>query len=318
MEDKIFISVASYKDPLLFDTLRSAVKNATRPEALVFGVVDQGHHAQHDAIADLPFAKQVRYVFVNAKDTLGACWARSLVQSLYDGEKYYMQIDAHMSFTPGWDSNLRDRHTQLLAREPKPIITTYPHGFSIVDGVVKHDCGLDVDSVLVIRPCKDRVPTESKSAINIQAYHLHSTTAVIGSHIAAGFIFCAGNFVEEVPYDPFMYFHGEEHALSVRAFTKGWCIFHPPMVPLFHMYKQPNTFHDSHHWAGEVNNQRSHNHVYLTNRSDERLNRLLRGDGLPGAYGLGTVRSIEDFYVVSGINYRTNTVVDVFNGRLSP
>lgn len=316
MNEKIFVNIASYKDPLLFSTIKSAVKNATRPEMLVFGIVDQGHHAQHDAIADLPFAKQVRYVFVDARDTLGACWARSLGQSLYDGEQFYLQLDSHMSFVPGWDSILRDQHRKLLEREPKPIITTYPHAFTIEDGIVKHACGLDVDSVLVIRPCKDSVPTPDKCAINIQAYHLNTTQAVIGCHIAAGFIFCAGSFVEEVPYDPFLYFHGEEHALAARAFTHGWCIFHTPMVPVFHLYKMPNTHYDSQHWAGPLNDKRSFTPTELTNRSNKRLERLLRGDGLPGAYGLGKVRSIEDFYAISGINYRTNTVTDIFNGRL--
>ena len=38
---KIFISIASYQDPLLETTIRGAFDNADKPENLFFGVCDQ-------------------------------------------------------------------------------------------------------------------------------------------------------------------------------------------------------------------------------------------------------------------------------------
>ena len=38
---KIFISIASYQDPLLKATIRSAFKMSDKPENLTFGVCDQ-------------------------------------------------------------------------------------------------------------------------------------------------------------------------------------------------------------------------------------------------------------------------------------
>ena len=40
-------------------------------------------------------------------------------------------------------------------------------------------------------------------------------------HIAAGFFFTSGRFVEEVPYDPQLYFHGEEQSLALRVCCLG-------------------------------------------------------------------------------------------------
>ena len=38
---KIFVSIASYQDPLLESTIFSAYRNAEKPESLVFGICDQ-------------------------------------------------------------------------------------------------------------------------------------------------------------------------------------------------------------------------------------------------------------------------------------
>jgi hypothetical protein len=45
--------------------------------------------------------------------------------------------------------------------------------------------------------------------------------------LAAGFLFTPGRFVREVPYDPELYFTGEESAMTVPAFTNGYDLFHP-------------------------------------------------------------------------------------------
>jgi len=40
---KIFISIASYQDPMLEITIKSAYENASFPENLIFGVCDQSN-----------------------------------------------------------------------------------------------------------------------------------------------------------------------------------------------------------------------------------------------------------------------------------
>jgi hypothetical protein len=146
--------------------------------------------------------------------------------------------------------------------------------------------------------------------------HLFTDAAVEGCHVAAGFIFCSAQFVEEVPYDPFLYFHGEEQSLAVRAYTRGWNIFHPTWVPLYHLYKQENVAHDTHHWHGAVDSHRAFNGAFLTERAKLRLFELMCGNGLQGAYGLGTVRTLDDYAAMSGIDYREKTIADRFDGKL--
>ena len=113
-----------------------------------------------------------------------------------------------------------------------------------------------------------------------------------------------------MPYDPYLYFHGEEQSLAIRAYTRGWDIFHPTWVPLYHLYKEANTPHDTHHWHGQVDQQRAFTSAYLTERAKQRLTRLLTGGGLPGAYGLGQVRSLQDYATFSGIDYLNKVITE--------
>ncbi|WP_082551805.1 GlcNAc-transferase family protein [Massilia sp. Root351] len=312
----IFVSLASYLDPMLFFTLNEAVAKAAHPERLRFAVVDQHYASQRAAVAALPYGGLVRYVHVQLQDTLGVSWARNLAFSLYDGEQYLLQIDSHTCFEPGWDESLRRQHGQLLELAPKPVMSTYPYRFDMVDGV-PHYTPPEGKTVLVLRPHPDTPLLPGGDVVlRFIARHLFTDRPVPACHIAGGFVFCHGSFIDDVPYDPYLYFHGEEQSLAVRAWTRGWDIYHPLHVPLYHLYKAPNTPHDSHHWHGEVDRLRAFSGAYLTTRAAERLRRLLCGDGLPGAYGLGSERTLAQYAAFSGIDYRNGTVSDPFHGQL--
>ncbi|WP_374585321.1 GlcNAc-transferase family protein [Pseudoduganella sp.] len=318
MNQNIFISIASYQDPILFFTLQSAIHHAEFPLMLRFGVVDQSTHDQRTRMEALPYGRQVRYVHMHPQDTQGVCWARNIAFSLYDGEQYLLQVDSHTCFEAGWDSKLRAQHRALLERSAKPIISTYPYRFDFVNGV-PHYKPSEGKTALVLRPHPDTPLSSGDVVMRFVGRHMVTDSAVPGCHIAAGFLFCGGQFVEEVPYDPFLYFHGEEQSLAVRAYTRGWDIFHPTWTPLYHLYKEANVAHESHHWHDEDEAQRSFSAAYLNARAKLRLARLLCGDGLPGAYGLGTTRTMEEFRALSGIDYRNRSVIDPYpEGVLMP
>ena len=55
--------------------------------------------------------------------------------------------------------------------------------------------------------------------------------------------------MSEVPYDPELYFHGEEITLAIRAFTHGYTLFHPPEHVLWHEYTR---YYRQKHWDDHV------------------------------------------------------------------
>jgi hypothetical protein len=98
----IFISVASYCDPVLRFTLDQAVGTARWPEHLHFGLVDQSGTDLPAINADRLAPARLSLVRINPVHARGPCWARALAMSFYDGEDWFFQIDSHMAFEPDW------------------------------------------------------------------------------------------------------------------------------------------------------------------------------------------------------------------------
>ena len=75
---KIYISIASYRDPQLLPSLHDCIKNADYPENLVFGIAWQ--HAEEDVWDNLSeFRNDIRFRIadINYKDSKGAGWCLS-------------------------------------------------------------------------------------------------------------------------------------------------------------------------------------------------------------------------------------------------
>ncbi len=299
----IFISIAAFCDPYLIHTIQDAMNKAKHPNRLVFAVVDQNPSNRRQALQALTPKPTLRYVNLHPIESKGVCWARSIAFSLYHNESYLLQIDSHMLFDQDWDEALIHQIEALRVRHPKPILTTYPYGFEFEDDKPVVKIAVSDKTTLVLRPHPDTPLGADTPTLRFRAEHVFVREPVMGSHIAGGFMFTLGRFVDEVPYDPHLYFHGEEQNLAVRAYTHGWDIFHPPYIPLYHLYKTPNTEHKSHHWHPDWEKERDINWVSLKAAADQRLTDLLYKRKHLGSYGLGTARSLEDFAYFSGIDY---------------
>ena len=59
----IFLSISSYKDPLLINTLQSAYKNAKNKDSIIFAVVDQND--QKLEVDNFDFFPQLRLSLIH-------------------------------------------------------------------------------------------------------------------------------------------------------------------------------------------------------------------------------------------------------------
>lgn len=304
----IFVSVASYCDPWLLPTIRDAVTKADRPEELVFGVVDQSLQYNKEAITSAAHPATVRYIHIDAHDSEGACWARNVAFSLFRGEDYLLQLDSHMLFDRRWDTLLI---AQLrLERAEKPILSSYPPAFTVDENRVVTRCGKgEPPSLILMRPNDTCVLTDDSAEIGFVPIWFKTERSIPGCHLAGGFIFCRGSFVEEIPYDPQLFFAGEEQSLALRAFTHGWDIFHPFHIPIYHLYKENNVSYESQHWHPKWEESRT---VKLADRlaaANERLKDLVYQRKDLGAYGLGTKRTLREYAAMSGIDYEGRRII---------
>lgn len=302
----IFVSIASYRDPELLPTLQDAITKARHPEALRFGICWQ--HGPEESLDVWSQDPRFRILDIDWRMSRGACWARAEVMKLYAGEDYFLQLDSHHRFVEGWDEKLLF-HLHNTGSE-KPILSTYLPGFEPgkPDSFGQVPTQLDFDrftqeGIILFRP--SGIPDwESR------------TKPLRGRFLSGHFLFALGKFVEEVPYDPELYFTGEEITLSVRAFTHGWDVFQMPEVILWHEYTRMYRAHK--HWTDHVEN----NDVELAwhQRDAASLKRVAAFLSAPhiGPLGLGTTRTFAEFEVFAGVDFRTRQAQDYTRDRLEP
>ena len=310
----IFISIASYQDPLLVSTIYSAYQNANDKDALVFGVCDQSDNP--DNILDIEFAKQIHYDHVDPLFAKGPCWARHRAQSFFQDEDYFLQIDSHTQFSPGWDEKFITELNKIESMGAsddyfaKPIITSYPRSFEVLDfekGLFSLNTGDKHTQVITYRKDSLFLKSSFSRQIGIPTKCLDNTHAYL---MAAGCIFVRGSFVKEIPYDGNYYFYGEELSMALRAFTHGYSFFHIPDVPLFHLYTDLSNIPRKLHWDPEDDKDRAIKWNELEKKSLDRLDDLFAGK-IEDSMGLGTKRTLADYASLSGIDLEQKKVLDM-------
>ena len=310
----IFISIASYQDPLLVSTIFSAYENAENKNDLIFSICDQSDNTID--INGITFSDQIHYDHVDPLFSKGPCWARHRAQSFFNEEDFFLQVDSHTQFAPKWDSIFIKQLEKISANQKvdeyfkKPIITSYPRSFKVLDfekGLFELNTGDKHTQVITYRKDSLFLKGSFSRQIGIPTKHTDITHAIL---LAAGCIFTKGAFVKEIPYDPNYYFYGEELSLAMRAFTNGYSFFHIPDVPLFHLYTDISDIPRKLHWDPEDDQKRAVKWTELDKKSLNRLDDLF-ADKVEEPLNLGKERSLEDYALISGIDLKNNLVLDI-------
>ncbi len=289
-EPLIFLSLAAYRDPQLTPTVLDCLRKASHPERLRFGICWQRDEEEHLPFFDDP---RFRILTVDWRQSRGACWARAEVMKLWQGEDWFLQLDSHCRFASGWDERL----LQIAATtgSPRPILTTYPAPFTPAENEVLTGAPLQVAFHAFTA---DGIPQLWPQHL---PHRLLTRPAIRARFLAAGFLFAPGRFVQEVPYDPALYFMGEESAMTVRAFTHGYDLFHPTETLLWHDYGRHQA---RRHWADHTEEKAT---VSSWNRLDEasrqKVQQLLRGEPVAD-FGLGSVRTLKEYEQYAGLSFR--------------
>ena len=307
--ESIFVQIASYRDSECKNTIDDLFNKAASPENIFVGLNWQ--YAKEDGF--IPFFEKeyqdrIRIIRYPYHESEGACWARHIVQSLYRGETYTLQIDAHMRFTQGWDNTLINMYLDLQRQGyAKPILSFYPPDYSIKDG----QFGETLKKMAPF-PRPDSIFVFQRTGHLIELGE--ETMPLLTPCLSANFLFANGNSITDVPYDPHLYFMGEEITLAVRLWTRGWDIFNPARIIAYHLYK-----HQRDTGTGEVHKARDLAVHQIDNQAAKERNELAlkRVRHLLGtkkskdprvlkdieAYSIGTVRSIHQYEQFAGIRF---------------
>jgi hypothetical protein len=234
-EMKIFVSVVSYRDPLLRFTVRSLLEEASPRHKITVGVFEQT--ALEDSLIavepELANHPNVRYQRIDPVYASGVCWARAINALQIQDEEFFYQVDSHMIFDKDWDRKLLyDWHRgKELHRDNKIIISGNCKIFDLVDGV----------------PAKRHTAGNVTCEMKYFVYQMHSDIpAAHGEqipateditqcrHICAGNFFTHRDWLTDVGIPSDLFFEGEEHKMTLTSYFKGWHLYHPRSIHSYH------------------------------------------------------------------------------------
>jgi len=113
---------------------------------------------------------------------------------------------------------------------------------------------------------------------------------------------------DEIPFDPHIYFRGQELVYSARLWTHGWDLFHPDEAVIYHAWHaKRRKAKDAEDYkaisdAAEIGKKRVWHLLGLKITEDKKaLAEISR-------YNMGNKRDISDFWEFAGIDLKKNTI----------
>jgi hypothetical protein len=242
--NKIYVAIASYRDPLLNSTIKSLYVNANNPENITVGCFIQSY--EQDRAVETPLKQftdpqvnweEVYYQTVNPGSIFSITECRNnALQFLPDDVTYVLQVDSHTRFSKDWDLSLLNYIKDL---PEKSAISTYLPGWQPLptgEEIVKINNGffepnfttLTKDNLInngEIIP--ENLPVKSDNKFLHKSWYL-----------AAHFIFARKELFKCINQQNWVMFWGEEFVNSLSAASEGWDVYLPYDPPLAHMYPQ--------------------------------------------------------------------------------
>ena len=323
----IFVSIASYRDPDLLNTINNCINTAKYPERLTIGVCLQDTTEKMKEVNNdfkeivLTYNKthkikinKIKVYNLFYKDANGAGYARSIIQDkLYNNENFYIQIDSHSRFNNIWDI-LAIEQFKLAVKLNLKIINGEQHNSSPDYKLLSNKKKYFSKVVLSTYPndCKhDEYINNQFNSAPVPVSFLNNTIRpsgnpftkskypIRGYWICGGFIFASREWVKEIKIERNIPFNGEEDAITIKSFMKGWNIYVPYCCICYHNYT--NNLLES--------NEKTRPLVW----EDTSIDGSKVSDILDKLYNITNnknyIRSSIDYQIYMGINYENRKIM---------
>lgn len=278
---KICVSIASYRDPDLVNTISSALHNAKYKNDIEFCVVSQDFHDSHP---DLSFAPNINYHKYHWSESRGVCWARNIAIDNCDSD-YILQIDSHSRFPDHWDEKILKCYEKVTSFWGERIyVTQYPYPFLFKEG---REVFSQISEKLKTEPTWDK----DNNIINIGKKWYPVKNTEYGDevfHIAGGCTFASSRNFKDVLPDPEIYFNGEEMSIAMRAYSRGIRMVTPSLNFIYSNFDR-NNYNRGFHWSDHI--ARSHKY---DERSKLKLREIYSGR-LKGFWGIDSEQLHKQF-----------------------
>lgn len=233
---KIFVSICSYRDPLLVYTVKSLIQSKSEITEITYGIFEQIEKENSLEVLhpELVSRSDVKYKRIDPQFSEGVGWARNINALQMTDENFYYQIDSHMIFDKNWDRKLICDYREgcELSNTDKIIISSNCKNFAVVEGtpVLEHNVNV---------ACKAKFYQFDKNFwLFAHGEHIEPTKTVEPAiHVFAGNFFTHSEWISNVGISPRIYFHGEEQIMTLASFAADYKIFHGKQISCYHYNK---------------------------------------------------------------------------------
>jgi hypothetical protein len=286
----IFVQISAYHDHELHKTIIDCMAKSSGVNTINFGV-----HVCYDGVDDIEYVymSNIKYVKSKAPEGLGVGQGRYLANELYNGEDYYLQIDAHTRFAQDWDINLINDHSLYTKQGCKPILTAYPSGYHYNNSQIVYD-----QNPSVVYADFEKNDELKYSDFLHQTSMANESGNIFTRAVSAGHIFASGS-ISSIKPNRKMFNWGEEFMVALRLFTHGYDLMLPSKQNLYHLY-----------YGDRPENQRKLSGKDFPEDTDaifaESQNEIKRiiSNNIIGDQELGSERTLKDFWYYADIKFK--------------
>jgi hypothetical protein len=297
----IFIQLASYHDFELGKTMYDAIYKSSKNHDIHFGV----HHCYHkEKEVYVPQLPNLRLVESEAPEGIGVGVSRSIANSLYDGQDYYLQIDSHTRFEYNWDQGLISilEYYKEFGFE-KPLLTMYP-GTYVYNKNLKEVINYSIDVTSTAFTGKPEMFAENMIPNQIA---VAPENGFLQKAVAGGFIFTTGDFAG-IGINEKIMFYGEEIITAASAYTHGYDLLIPDKHYVYHLYFEADQVFQKnmrrHTWKDYLDEWGKLEAISKAEVVDILTTKRIG----PGA--LGSVRTLEEYGEYAGLDFANRKLME--------
>lgn len=301
--DRILLHLPAYREPELIPTIKDALAQAKYPERIHFGICRQFNpEDKFDNIDEFREDSRFKIYDMPYEQAKGLAYARSIInEKLLSNEEFLLQLDSHHRFTKNWDETLISWYYQLKEEGHNPLICGYLPYYNpfndpadrVQEPWYSEPASFYPHGTIFIRPT------------GFYTDYKKFDKPVPARFLSGHFCFGPNKWAKEVRHDPDIFFAGEEINLTVRSFTHGYDLFHPHRVVIWHA-----TMREERDGILVWDDQSKRGDGTWWKQNDTaraKIRKLLRVEDndfdLEG-YDLGNVRSLREYEMYAGINFK--------------
>lgn len=310
---KILVSMIAYRERDLGQSVRDCYEKSSDPQNLIFSIVSE--QPTEDLHPDLSFLPESQLVYrkYDLSSYRGVLWSRAKTIEVDFDYDYILYTCGHNLFAPNWDAITLEEYDKAKQRSDKALLTVYgpeysytPSGkitYGYADGTTRNSYRPRIGDSYIpghgFPPVVDMPIGED---------------LIEDIYLQFSWVFAPKQYVDEVPLDSDMNYHGEEIYVTVQSWCRGWRFFASPKLTHYHdtEKKYPGEHLPRMTTHRPWSDQHKDAFWAQSDSSMLKLNMLLSGK-LEGRYGNISKQQVLEYCEASGLNPKwciTNPLFD--------